>query len=284
MHNEVAYVCAAIGKIYRLDGGKAATDIKEPQTCEVKVTHSFHEDCRYERKKHWSSEFFIKIWCHVQMKYTVWRLSKWTKWSEVQKRTTWWGVSRPFVAVTYFAARAHSHQPCSSPTLSSRMQIHWNNTPTTVSEYLQNQDSSGIWVLQLPAFCISPTLPRPQYINSCLYYVLWISRTKKFSLFCPHSQNSAVCAMYFVDFSQLFVQSMSFVDFRRFEQRLMAFYCWFWWQPHKEICWRQTSKFIPLFFINESMNEAPSQNTIQALSATSSLCFTFGIFQDKVKL
>ena len=79
------------------------------------------------KKKHWSSEFFIKIWCHVQMKYTVWRLSKWTKWSEVQKRTTWWGVSRPFVAVTYFAARAHSHQPCSSPTLSSRIQIHWNN-------------------------------------------------------------------------------------------------------------------------------------------------------------
>ena len=151
-------------------------------------------------KKHWSSEFFIKIWCHVQIKYTVWRLSKWTKWSEVQKRTTWWGVSRPFVAVTYFAARAHSHQPCSSPTLSSRIQIHWNNTPTTVSEYLQNQDSSGIWVLQLPAFCISPTLPRPQYINSCLYYVLWISRTKMFSLF------------VLIHITQLFVQCISWTS------------------------------------------------------------------------
>ena len=62
--------------------------------------------------------------------------------------------------------------------------------------------------------------------------------------------------MYFVDFSQLFVQSMSFVDFRRFEQRLMAFYCWFWWQPHKEICWRLvrlTLKFIPL--LHQRINE-----------------------------
>ena len=32
---------------------------------------------------------------------------------------TWWVLSRPFVAPTYFVARAHSHQPSLSPTLSS---------------------------------------------------------------------------------------------------------------------------------------------------------------------
>ena len=47
------------------------------------------------------------------------------------------GLSRPFVAVTYFVAGACSHQPCSSPTLSSSHICIF-----------------GLWILHVLYFCI----------------------------------------------------------------------------------------------------------------------------------
>ena len=59
--------------------------------------------------------------------------------------------------------------------------------------------------------------------------------------------------MSFVDFSQLFVQSMSFVDFRRFEQRLMAFYCWFRWRATKK--YAGGSDWLEIYSSSPSRNQ-----------------------------
>ena len=144
-------------------------------------------------------------------------------------------LSRPFVAPTYFVARAHSHQPSLSPTLSSSQ--HTYNCSSHILKSIQNEQSSISFIC---------------HMHSVIFYI------------------------------QLF-ESCVGTDFRRLEQRLMAFYCWFWWQLHKEICWRLvrlTLKFIPL--LHQRINErSPFPKHYSSPERYIIIMFHIGFFETK---
>ena len=100
-------------------------------------------------------------------------------------------------------------------------------------------------------------------------------------------QNEPSSISFICELNMFYIQlfgSCVGTDFRRLEQRLMAFYCWFWWQLHKEICWRLvrlTLKFIPL--LHQRINErSPFPKHYSSPERYIIIMFHIGFFKTKL--